>query len=304
MEPRRIVVLALALAGALALAAPATARVAHVKKALTPTSKAPRARGSANLVVHGSNGRLGISAKRLRGGSTFQVVVDTVRIGTLVTSGAGGGKAHFRTKPHGNDQLLGVDPRGKLIEVRDEDGDDVLDGQMPDDSEPGAIRCCVADEDETECEQETSDECTTRGGVDMGAGSCMPNPCPTPPGAEQIQCCQPDHDQDGPECEVSSAAECADEGGTNVGAGTCDPNPCPATPPPAGEVVCCVPDDAPEAEDSTDDGSEEDNGAECEVTTVDGCGALGGASMGPGSCDPNPCVTTTSTTTTTTTTTP
>src|SRR2546427_12399356 len=107
MVPRQIVPLALALAGALALAAPATARVSHVRKALTPTSKAPRARGSANLVVRGSNGRLGISAKRLRGGSTFQVVVDTVRIGALVTNAAGGGKARFRTSPRGNDQLLG-----------------------------------------------------------------------------------------------------------------------------------------------------------------------------------------------------
>src|SRR4029077_17782847 len=62
MGSGRIVPLALALAGALALAAPATARVSHVKKALTPTGKAPRARGTANLVVRGSKGRLGISA--------------------------------------------------------------------------------------------------------------------------------------------------------------------------------------------------------------------------------------------------
>lgn len=299
----RFIPLVLALAAALAAAAPAAAAVRHVKKNLTPTGKAPDARGRANLVVHGSKGRLGVVGRRLRGSASFEVIVDTVHIGTLTTNAAGSGKAHFNTNPHGRDQLLGTDPSGKLLEVRDDEGDDVLETEMPDDSEPGATRCCITDEEESECEEKTPDECAAEGGVDMGAGSCMPDPCPTPPGAEQVQCCQADHDEDGPECELSSAAECAGEGGTSLGAGTCDPNPCPATPPPAGEVACCVPDGGAETEESDggDDGGDTgDTGGECERTTDAGCTALGGISMGDVSCDPDPCGATPATTTTTT----
>src|SRR5262249_31232241 len=153
----------------------------------------------------------------------------------------------------------GTDPGGKLVEVRDDEGDDVLETEMPDDTDAGDTRCCVADDEENECEETTPAECAAENGTDMGAGSCMPNPCPTPPGAEQVQCCSADHDEDGPECEVSSAAECAEEGGTSLGAGTCDPNPCPATPPAAGEVACCVPEDGPEVEES-DGGDDGENG--------------------------------------------
>jgi len=141
----------------------------------------------------------------------------------------------------------------------------------------------------------------------MGAGSCMPNPCATPPGSEQIQCCQADHDEDGPECELSSAAECAADGGVSLGAGTCEPNPCTATPPPGGEVVCCVPDGEPEPEEDGGDGGQGGGmSAECEHTSADACSALGGTNMGPGSCDSDPCQgpsTTTSTTPESTTTT-
>lgn len=315
----RTIPLALALTVLVAGARPVQAAASHVKKALTATSKAPRARGTASLLVRGSHGRLGVSGRRLPGGSTFEVIVDTVHVGTLSTNPAGNGKARFSTRPHGHDQLLGVDPSGKLIEVRDEDGDDVLETQMPDDPPPpGATRCCVADEDETECKQITPDACTTAGGTDMGAGSCMPNPCATTPPGDQIVCCQADHDEDGPECELSSAAECAEEGGTSLGVGTCDPNPCPATPPAAGEIACCVPEsEGPDGDleeqwhgEHGDDGDGEhgdgEHENECERTTVEGCTALGGVSMGAVSCcNPNPCeTTTTSLPETTTTTTP
>ncbi len=308
MAPRQIVrtiSLGIALATVVGVAGPARASVSHVKKNLIATSKAPHARGSANLVVRGSNGRLGVTGRRLNGGSTFEVIVDTVRIGTLTTNPGGSGKARFSTKPHGSDQLLGVDPRGKLVEVRDEDGDDVLETEMPDDGAPppGATRCCLTDEDETECEQTTPAECMTEGGSDMGAGSCMPSPCASAPPGDQIQCCKADHDEDGPECELSTAAECSDENGTNLGAGSCDPNPCPATPPAAGEIACCVPDDdGPETEvEGADDGAPGGGGQECERVTADGCTALQGVNMGDVSCEPDPCVPMTPETTTTTT---
>lgn len=39
------------------------------------------------------------------------------------------------------------------------------------------IRCCVPDDRGPECEDRTPAECAARGGVNLGAGSCTPNPC-------------------------------------------------------------------------------------------------------------------------------
>ena len=39
------------------------------------------------------------------------------------------------------------------------------------------IRCCVADDGGQKCEDHTPAECSARGGVNLGAGSCTPNPC-------------------------------------------------------------------------------------------------------------------------------
>ena len=39
------------------------------------------------------------------------------------------------------------------------------------------IRCCVADDGGSKCEDRTPAECSARGGVNLGAGSCTPNPC-------------------------------------------------------------------------------------------------------------------------------
>lgn len=41
----------------------------------------------------------------------------------------------------------------------------------------GDIRCCVPDDAGPECEDRTPAECAARGGVNLGAGSCSPNPC-------------------------------------------------------------------------------------------------------------------------------
>lgn len=39
------------------------------------------------------------------------------------------------------------------------------------------IRCCVSDDGGPKCEDRTPYECAARGGVNLGAGSCNPNPC-------------------------------------------------------------------------------------------------------------------------------
>lgn len=39
------------------------------------------------------------------------------------------------------------------------------------------IRCCVPDDSGPECEDRTPAECASRGGVNLGEGSCTPNPC-------------------------------------------------------------------------------------------------------------------------------
>jgi hypothetical protein len=272
------------------LAASTASAASHVKAGLVPTGKDPDARGHASAVVRGSKGKLAVSAHRLSSTATFEVIVDGVRIGTLSTHGGGNGKARFSTRPHGGDQLLGVDPRGKLLQVRDEDGDDVLETEMPDDSAPGAIRCCRSHEDETECEAESPDECAAKGGMNMGAGSCMPNPCPMS-GGDRIRCCVPEQDEDGPECEDRTADECSAEHGINIGPGECeDDDACSPTSPGDGEIRCCIAehDIMTHHEDGDDQGEDED--VECEHVSEASCAALGGRSLGAGSCDPNPCV--------------
>jgi hypothetical protein len=61
--------------------------------------------------------------------------------------------------------------------------------------------------------------------VDLGAGSCLPDPCAgsTAAGGD-VRCCVPD--DSGPECEDRTAAECAAQRGVNIGGGACIPNPC------------------------------------------------------------------------------
>lgn len=39
------------------------------------------------------------------------------------------------------------------------------------------VRCCVPDDGGTECEDRTPAECAARGGVNLGPGSCSPDPC-------------------------------------------------------------------------------------------------------------------------------
>ncbi|MBI3770303.1 MAG: hypothetical protein HY271_17665 [Deltaproteobacteria bacterium] len=262
-------------------AVPSAGAKVSVKRQLTPTGAAPSAQGQVVVVVaKHSKGKMQIVAHHLRPNATFNVVVNSVRIGTLTTNGGGNGRARFSTTPRGHDQLLGVDPQGQLVEVQDDDsGEDALETEMPPDTaDAGDVQCCRTHEGEAECDETTPDKCTPDQGVNMGAGSCMPNPCPsTSPSPDEIACCVPDHDENGPECETATVDECMASQGVNLGAVACDPNPCAPTSPSTPEIACCVPDD---------------EGVECEEQTADECTALGGTNLGTGTCDPTPCAST------------
>ena len=254
---------------------PVTAHARSVRQALFPSGADADASGKASLQVKKKkgvlSGQLTVQAKKLDAG-TFEVTVDGVRIGTLDTNARGKGKARFRTSPRSSDdQLLGVDPRGRSLALVS-GGVPVLLGTMSDDSPAGDVRCCLADNSGAECEDRTSAECVAEGGIDLGPGSCLPNPCEgTTPGPDVV-CCLPD--DSGPECEDRTEAECSAGGGVSLGSGTCTPDPCAPIPPPDGDVRCCLPDDS---------------GTQCEDRTATECASLAGINLGPGSCTPNPC---------------
>ncbi len=273
---------------------PACASRARVKQPLRPTGVDADAAGMANLMVSGSHGNLKVNARHLNRSARYALSVGGVRVGTFATSRGGAGRVRFSSVPHGRDQLLGVDPRGKTMRVSDENGEDVLVGDMPDDTEdPNAIRCCLPEHDEAECEDLTAEQCQTAGGSNLGAGSCMPTPCAPTPGGDQIRCCAADDgdNSEGAECELSTDARCSEHHGTNLGPGTCEPNPCAPTTPEA--IRCCLADH--HGDGHTDDGEDahgdgEQEAPECEALSHDHCLAEGGADIGPGGCEPNPCV--------------
>jgi hypothetical protein len=166
------------------------------------------------------------------------VTLDGVRIGGFTTRRGGAGRARFDTRPRGSDQLLGVDPRGKVVALVSAGGAVVLQTTVGSGTlDPNDVRCCLPDDSGPECEDRTATECAAAGGVDLGPGSCLPNPCSSPalPPAGDIRCCIPD--DSGPECEDRTPAECSAQGGVNIGAGSCDPNPCL----PAGATTTTLP---------------------------------------------------------------
>lgn len=263
---------------------------ARVKKALTATSAAPDARGKVKfLLKNSSKAQLKIGASKLAGGHSFDLLVGGVKVGTITTSSGGSGKASFSAVPRSHDALLGFDPRGAQMTVRDqEDGEDVLVGDIPSD-DPASVACCLSDEGddgEVECEDLTADECTAAGGAPQGVDSCLPNPCAVnPPSGEELVCCtNATHDDESEaECEdVATEAECAALAGTIVQAASCDDDPCGGAPP-VDRTACCVPDD---------DGSGE---IDCEVLSTAACDARGGTALGLGtgtvaaSCSGDPC---------------
>ena len=254
---------------------------AEAKERLEQQLAAPggtSASGRARVILRSdSDGRLILSARGLAPNQDFDVIVGGVKVGTLHTTGGGHGTLRFRTRPRGHDLMLGFDPRGATITLRNADGVDVLTGTIPtgnSDPNDDKLVCCVPDDRGTECEDRTADECVARGGSVATATSCMPNPCegaPPPPNGDII-CCIPD--DKGAECEDRTQAECAERGGVSVTATSCSPNPCAAVPPADPDIQCCLPDDS---------------GSECEDRTAAECDAQGGVNMGPGTCSPDPC---------------
>jgi hypothetical protein len=275
-------------AGVLLPGSAAHARSLKVDTTLAASGADADAAGDARLTIRSRRGtldaRLEVRVRRLAPAGQFEIVLDGVRIGELATSGGGNGKLRFRSRPRGKDLLLGVDPRGRELVIRDATGAVVLGAPIPDDSiDPTKVRCCLPDDSGTECEDRTAAECSAAGGVDLGPGSCLPNPCADAPvPGDDVVCCLPD--DSGPECEDRTAAECSAQGGISLGAGTCLPNPCePFTPPADDDIRCCLPDDS---------------GPECEDRTVAECAAEGGVNIGAGVCAPDTCLGSGSTTTT------
>ncbi|MDX2171341.1 MAG: hypothetical protein SF182_30010 [Deltaproteobacteria bacterium] len=276
-------------ATALALAMQVGAAQARDKIESNLTSPSgERAAGRARvLVAQPSNGRLDLRVRGLAPNQRFDVLVGAVKVGTLQTTGGGQGGLRFRSRPRGRDLLLGFDPRGALLTVRDASGVDVLVGTIAsggsgnsghgggggggDDGDK--LACCIPDDRGTECEDRTAEACLAQGGTPAATTSCLPNPCEgAPPVETDVVCCLPD--DSGPECEDRTVAECMAQGGTVVAATSCADNPCSATPPADPDIQCCLPDDS---------------GSECEDRTPAQCAAQGGVDMGPGSCSPNPC---------------
>jgi hypothetical protein len=284
LMPKVKSILSIAFTGFLAVGLAPNARAGtHVTQSLTGTSHAPGARGRATLALTtASKGRFRVIARGLAPQSSFDLVVGGVKVGTFTSSAGGVGRVKLSTSPTRSQGLLGVDPSGKTIEVRDANGDDDLDGDIPDDggSATGAFACCVPDDDGTECEVETPDECTSNGGTTVtGVDSCIPNPCGVTPPSEVV-CCFPGSstgafvdDEQEAECDETDMQECAMAGGTVVQATSCEPNPC-APVPPAQVTVCCIP------------GQDQ---VACEIIPPDLCTAAQGTPNTATSCDNDPC---------------
>ena len=260
---------------------PATANAKSEKESgsLSSTGVDDDASGGVKLVVKNrSDGKFEIKGKKLDADATYDVLVDGVLVGQFTTTGGGSGRLRFRSRPHSNDALLGFDPRGALVVVRNAAGHDVLAVQLADSGSVSGddIICCIPDDSGPDCEDRTAAECTAQGGTVTTATSCLPNPCAgTPPPVEggEIVCCIPD--DLGPECEDRTADDCALQGGIAVAATSCTPNPCaPTTPPANDDVQCCLADDS---------------GPSCEDRTPAQCAIEGGVSAGVGTCTPNPC---------------
>ncbi len=285
-----------------ALAVGARAKT-HIRQTLHATAHAPRASGVAQLMMKtGSKGNFTIKVRGLPGGKVFDVVVNNVKVGTLVTGVRGRGTAKFSTSPKGRVADLGFDPQGADIAVRDDEtGDDDLMGDMTDDHPDSAIGCCLGNKDddgEVECEDLTAAECSAEGGTATTATSCLPNPCGSQPPPTPVVCCLA-HSASGAfldddpevECEDDvSQAECATQGGMVVQATSCDPNPCQPAPPP-NLVICCV-SQGDQGDQEGDQGEDvpRTEPPQCARLTASDCSDEGGTVSSAASCMPNPCV--------------
>lgn len=273
-----IAIAALAVVGLSMRPTTASARTEKERGSLSSTGVDDDARGSVKLTVRNkSDGKFEIKGQKLGANATYDVLVDGVLVGQFTTSGGGNGRLRFRSRPRSKDVLLGFDPRGALVVVRNAAGQDVLAVQLADTGSVsgGDIICCIPDDSGPECEDRTPAECTAQGGTATTATSCLPNPCAgtPPPTAGDVVCCIPN--DSGPECEDRTADDCALQGGVTVEATSCLPNPCAsATPPANDDVQCCLADDT---------------GPECEDRTPAQCAIEGGVNAGVGTCTPDPC---------------
>ncbi len=285
--------MAVAAAALIALLGTDAAAGTHIKRTLHASGVDADAKGTAALSFsrHDGKAKLTIQAKHLDASASFDVVLDGVKIGTLATNDGGKGKAKFSSEPEHHDQPLGVDPRGKRLEVKNGAGEDVLDDDVPADTvDPNAVVCCRPHHDTIACElEDDAAECAEDHGTVVAGTSCLPNPCPTT-SPDLTRCCAPGDDEDDADqtvkCKLVTAAECSDRHGTDVGAGSCDPNPCGTTSPDV--IRCCV----AEHEEGDHHGKHHDDGGpdvDCEQMTADHCAAVGGTPDGTGACRPNPC---------------
>jgi hypothetical protein len=214
------------------LATPLAGHGETLKVTLLPTGADADAAAAAKLQIRtrgaALSGKLTVRVRRLAARTAYQVTIDGVRIGSLLTSRSGAGRAHFRTNPVRRQQLLGVDPRGRTIAIVDDGGAVLLTATAGRGSlDPTHVRCCLPDDPAPHCENRTGAECAAEGGIDLGAGSCLPNPCggTTPAsGDPDVVCCLPA--DSGPKCEARTAATCSALAGITVRAPSCLPSPC------------------------------------------------------------------------------
>lgn len=161
------------------------ATAVDVVGALRATSAAPGATGTfrerssvgASARAAGARTTLVVRAKSLAPNSTYQVRLSGKPIGTLATGAGGSGRAVFSTPTRARAQALPVDPRGRLLSVNDANGDDMLEGEVDDPTTPGGIQCCLNTAEEQGCDSLLPADCSAAGGIDMGAGTCDPDPC-------------------------------------------------------------------------------------------------------------------------------
>lgn len=261
----------------LAMLVPGAAQAGKTKSSdgLKSTGEVEGARGHASVIQRSASKGAFVVHAQLEAEGEYEVLVGGIRVAELETDAEGHGKVRFSTKRKGGNRVLGFDPRGESVEVRNQAGADVLVGTVS--APPAAeadLACCVPDDDRTRCEDRTPAECIERGGTPSAAGSCFPDPCGSAPApAVDVVCCVPD--DSGPSCEDRTQPECLAAGGTIVQASSCAADPCNAAPAsPDEHVQCCVAAYYVWA---------------CEDRTVAECQTLGGFNKGPGQCSPNPC---------------
>ena len=152
-------------------------------------------------VRNASNGRLVVKAQKLVSSAPYEVLVDGVLVGRFTTTAKGIGRIRFRSRPRSaKDVLLGFDPRGALLVVRDDSGRDVLAVALADNGSrstdllhPATTAARVRGPDAGRVHGARGD------GVDRDVVSTEPVCGGSPPAGGDVICCVPD--DSGPECE-------------------------------------------------------------------------------------------------------